>query len=72
MSIEVMAVPNSYKVDCPFCRTRFKFTREDMTDNINCPTCGNKLSIRNLAGEMSSLVEPLFGGCVDGFSVDLT
>jgi C4-type Zn-finger protein len=76
MSIDVMSVPTSYKVDCPFCRTQFKFTHEDIDDKISCPVCRKKLSIRNLAGEMSALVEPLFSeGFVDlngGFSIHTT
>lgn len=66
MSVDIMAMPTAYKVDCPFCRTRFRFTHEDMADNISCPVCCNKVSVRNLAGEMSNQVEPLFN---DSFSL---
>lgn len=72
MSIKVLSVPTSYKVDCPFCKASFSFTREDVTNDMFCPVCGMKISIRNLAGELSSLVEPLFADYNDGFSFHTT
>ena len=67
MSIEVVNEAIGYKIDCPFCKSVLKFSREDIEDEfpysggtVECPVCKKKINVTGRDDELTSMVEPIF------------
>lgn len=67
MSIEVVNEAIGYKIDCPFCKSVLKFSREDIEDDfpysggsVECPVCKKKINVTGRDDELRAMVEPVF------------
>ena len=67
MSIEVVNEAIGYKIDCPFCKSVLKFSREDIEDDfpysggsVECPVCKKKINVAGCDDELRAMVEPIY------------
>ena len=67
MSVEVVNEAIGYKIDCPFCKSVLKFSREDIEDDfpysggsVECPVCKKKINVAGCDDELNSMVEPIY------------
>ena len=66
MSVEVVNEAIGYKIDCPFCKSVLKFSREDIEDDfpysggsVECPVCKKKINVAGCDDELITMVEPI-------------